>query len=47
MFRYDFQHFGFKEKHRYVFNQAIDGRIKHMKTNLELLGLDNLIQNVH
>ena len=25
----------------------IDGYVKHMKTNLELLELDNLIQNVY
>ena len=25
----------------------IDGYVKHMKTNLELLGLNNLIQNVY
>ena len=43
-----FNRFGFKEQDRYVFNQmGVDGYVKHMKTKLQLLGLDNHIQNVY
>ena len=47
------QRFAFIEKERYISkafqeeNQAIDGWIKYVKTKLELLGLGNLMRNIH
>ena len=52
IFKY-IQRFAFIEKDRYVFkafqeeNLPIDGWIKYMKTNLEYLGLGNLMGNIY